>query len=105
MVSLGTFNAIAPIIAGVFIIYLGYLIGVKKMLFFIIGFNDSTFYGDKDKFARRIGLSVLILGAILLVMPLFVLFFGEDAVKLFKYIIGIYVLIMLVIANSWRFRF
>ncbi|MGN1400317.1 MAG: DUF3784 domain-containing protein [Bacillus sp. (in: firmicutes)] len=102
---MGTFSTIATIVAGIFIIYLGYLIGVKKMLSLIIGFSDSTFYGDKNKYAKRTGLTAIILGILVLVLPLIVLIFGEGFLQIYKYIIGIYVVIMLIIANYWRFRF
>jgi hypothetical protein len=102
---LGTFSTIATIIAGIFIIYLGYLIGVKKMLSLIIGYSDSTFYGDKLKYAKRTGLTLIILGIIVLVMPLVVLVFGENVVQIYKYVIDVYAVIIVIVANYWRFRF
>lgn len=75
------------------------------MLTLIIGFSDSTFYGDKDKYAKRTGLTAIILGIIVLVMPLIVLAFGEGVVQIYKYVIGVYVVIMPIVANYSKFRF
>lgn len=75
------------------------------MLTLIIGFSDSTFYGDKDKYAKRTGLTAIILGIIVLVMPLIVLAFGEGVVQIYKYVIGVYVVIMSIVSNYWQFRF
>ena len=102
---MGTFSTIATIMAGIFIIYLGYLIGVKKLLSSIIGFSDHTFYGDKNKYAKRTGFTAIMLGILVLVLPLIVLIFGEGVLQIYKYIIVIYVVIMLIVANYWRFRF
>ena len=96
---------IATMGAGIFIIYLGYLIGIKKLLTLIIGYSDNTFYGDKDKYAKRIGMAAILLGMIVITMPLAVLFLGEGALSAYKYVIGVYVLIMIVGANYWRIRF
>ncbi len=78
---------IAIIVAGVFIIYFGYLIQVKKMLSLIIGFRETTLYGDKDKYAKRTGMTAIILGVIVLLMPLVVSVFGEGVIQIYKYII------------------
>lgn len=102
---MGTFGTITSIVVGLFIMYLGYLIEAKKMLSLIIGYSDNTFYGDKDKYAKRTGLSTIILGIILIAMPLVILVFGEGSVQIYKYIIGVYVVIMIIVANYWRFRF
>ncbi|WP_067729840.1 DUF3784 domain-containing protein [Oceanobacillus damuensis] len=102
---MGDLTTIATIVTGIFIIYLGYLFGKKKMLSLIIGYSDNTFYGDKDKYAKRTGLTAIILGIIVVAMPLVVLILGEGAVQIFKYIIGIYVVIMIIVGNYWRFRF
>ncbi|WP_053218664.1 hypothetical protein [Virgibacillus senegalensis] len=72
------------ITVGIFISYLGYLIGVKQMLTLIIGFKDSTFYGDKDEYAKRVGLSTIILGIGVLAFPFIVLFFGEGVAQIYK---------------------
>ncbi|MBS4209900.1 DUF3784 domain-containing protein [Bacillus sp. FJAT-50079] len=98
-------SMIASIIVGIFLIYFGYLIAVKKMLSLIIGFNENTFYGDKNQYAKRSGLSAIILGILVLVMPLVVLVFGEAVIQSYKYIIGLYVVLMIIVANYWRFRF
>ncbi|PAE14722.1 DUF3784 domain-containing protein [Virgibacillus sp. 7505] len=97
-----TFSTIATVVAGIFIIYLGYLIGVKKMLSLIIGYSDSTFDGDKDRYAKRTGLFTIILGIIVLVMPLAILILGEDAIQIYVYIIKVYVVILVVVTNYWR---
>ncbi|AIE61746.1 hypothetical protein [Bacillus methanolicus] len=102
---MGTMSTIATIVVGIFIIYLGYLIGVKKMLPLIIGYSDKTFYGDKEKYAKRTGLLAIILGVLVLLMPLIVLIFGGVAEQIYKYIIGVYVVIMIIVTNYWRFRF
>ncbi|MBS4220519.1 DUF3784 domain-containing protein [Bacillus sp. FJAT-49711] len=99
-----TFTTIASIIAGIFIIYLGYLIRVKKMLSLIIGYSDSTFYGDKDKYAKRTGFTAIILGIIVAAMPLVVFVFGEGTIHIYKYMIGVYVVLIIIMANYWRFR-
>lgn len=98
-------GSIATIVVGIFIIFLGYLIWFKKMLFLIIGYSENTFYGDKEKYAKRIGLLVIILGVFVIVMPLAVMVFGEIVEQIYKYFILIYVVIMLIVANYWRFRF
>ncbi len=90
---------------GIIIIYFGYLIGVKKMLSLIIGYDDNTFYGDKDKYAKRMGLTTIILGLLVITIPLIVLLFDEAVIQVFKIMIGVYVFIMIGIANYWRFRF
>jgi len=100
-----TLSSIATIAAGLFIIYLGYLIGVKKMLTLIIGYSDHTFYGDKDKYAKRTGLSAIILGIIVLTIPIVILVIGESAIQFYKYMISVYVLLMIIVANYWRLRF
>lgn len=90
---------------GIIIIYFGYLIRVKKMLSLIIGYDDNTFYGDKDKYAKRMGLTTIILGLIVITIPFIVLLFDEAVIQVFKIMIGVYVFIMIGIANYWRLRF
>ncbi|MEH7387023.1 DUF3784 domain-containing protein [Bacillus sp. JJ1521] len=102
---MGTFSSIAIIVAGVFIIYLGYLIRVKKKLSLIIGFSETTFYGEKDKYAKRTGVTAIILRVIVLLMPLVVSVFGESVIQIYKVIIGVYIVKMLIVANYWRLRF
>ncbi|MFS0781672.1 DUF3784 domain-containing protein [Bacillus sp. 1P06AnD] len=100
-----TLRSIATLGAGICIIYLGYLIGVKKMLTLLIGYSDKHFYGDKNKYTTRTGLTVIILGIIVISIPLSLLIFGGAALQFYKYIIGIYIIMMIVISNYWRFRF
>ncbi|MFD0051076.1 DUF3784 domain-containing protein [Actinomycetes bacterium NPDC127524] len=102
---MGTLGTVASIVAGIFVIYLGYLIRAKKMLSLIIGYGDRTFYGDEDKYAKRTGLSAIILGILIITLPLAVWVFGEGSVQIYKYIIGVYAVLMIVVANYWRFRF
>lgn len=102
---MASFGTLASIGAGIFIIYLGYLIRAKKMLSLIIGYSDSTFYGDKDKYAKRTGLSVILLGIAVLAMPLVIMIFGEGSVQIYKYVISVYAVIIIIVANDWRFRF
>ncbi|CEG26232.1 hypothetical protein [Bacillus sp. B-jedd] len=45
---MGNFGTITSIVTGIAIIYLGFLIGKKKLLSLIIGYKESTFYGDKN---------------------------------------------------------
>lgn len=52
----GTLGTIA---AGIAIIIFGCLIGFRKILFLIIGYSESNFYVNKDKYAKRVGWSVI----------------------------------------------
>lgn len=98
-------NTISMIVAGLGIIMLGYLIWVKKMLQLIIGYNEATFYGDKDKYAKRMGLLAISLGVLVLSMPFAIMLFGDIVNQIYQILAMILVILIIVVANYWRFRF
>lgn len=53
------------IILGSFLLLSGYLIGIKKAVWILAGYNEKRI-ADKDKLAKIVGLTYAILGGILL---------------------------------------
>lgn len=53
------------IILGSFLLLSGYLIGIKKAVWILAGYNEKRI-ADKDKLAKLVGLTYAILGGILL---------------------------------------
>ncbi|MFJ7161019.1 DUF3784 domain-containing protein [Bacillus safensis] len=78
------------LLGGCICIVFSYLIGVKKLLSLIIGYNEFTFLGDKKKLSKRISILLLIIGILTLFMPFMLMMFGS-VIK------GIYVFIVIVI--------
>ena len=53
-----------------------YLIGKKKELSFISGYNEKTYSGDKEKLAHGVGLLLLKIGILTLLLPFGLEFIG-----------------------------
>ncbi len=54
---------------GLFIIFLGYQIHVKKRLFLLAGYQEETFVGDKNKLAKLSGMFSYIVGVSTIILP------------------------------------
>lgn len=63
-------------IGGIICLLFAYLIGVKKILFLLINYNDFTFLGDKEKLSKRMGIILFIIGLFTIFMPLLLMVFG-----------------------------
>ncbi len=63
-------------IGGIICLLFAYLIGVKKILFLLINYNDFTFLGDKEKLSKRMGIILFIIGVFTIFMPLLLMVFG-----------------------------
>lgn len=63
-------------IGGIICLLFAYLIGVKKILFLLINYNDFTFLGDKEKLSKRMGIILFIIGVFTTFMPLLLMVFG-----------------------------
>ncbi|CAH0344258.1 DUF3784 domain-containing protein [Bacillus sp. CECT 9360] len=98
-------STLGTVAAGIAIIIFGYLIGFRKMLFLIIGYSESNFYGNKDKYAKRVGLFVVAFGSLIITMPFSVMVFGDIATEVYKYLVITMVIILVVVSNYWRFRY
>lgn len=75
------------------------------MLFLIIGYREATFYGDKEKYARRMGSVTVALGIFIISMPLSLMVFGEHAKQMYEFLAIAFVILIAIIANYWRFRY
>jgi hypothetical protein len=68
---------------GIFIIYIGYLISVKKKLWLIAGYNKGVYKGNKDKLARVFGLYFILIGIITVFLPFSLLYIGLFTGKIY----------------------
>lgn len=75
------------IIGAVFLVF-GYLVGVKKLTWLLAGYNEKK-VKDKNKLARLVGITLALLGAVLLIS-------GIAGVKETEYIIMSAVAILLI---------
>lgn len=84
-------------IVGLICIALGYLIGYKKMLFLIAGYNEDTFEGDKEKLVKGTGVVLVISGIVTILFPFFLYWFGNTVgiIYCLIIIIGVMVIIMM----------
>ncbi|MEG0293811.1 DUF3784 domain-containing protein [Enterococcus sp.] len=64
------------IILGSYLLFSGYLIGVKKALWILAGYNEKR-VADKEKLAKMVGFTYAILGALLLLAGLIRVPFAE----------------------------
>lgn len=64
---------------GFILLVLGFLIGFKKMTFLLSGFNENR-VKDKNKLALLVGITEMILGAILILLGLINFQYTETAV-------------------------
>lgn len=55
----------------------GYLIGKKKQLSLIAGYDEKTYKGDKDKLAKAVGSFSMIIGALTILFPIGLEFIGS----------------------------
>jgi len=75
------------IIGGVFLVF-GYLVGVKKLTWLLAGYNEKR-VKNKNKLARLVGITLALLGVVLLIS-------GFAGVKETEYIIMSSVAILLI---------
>ncbi|MBN8192996.1 hypothetical protein JI667_12665 [Bacillus sp. NTK074B] len=89
---------------GLMIVYIGYLIRVKKKLSFIAGYQDDAYKGDKEKLAKIFGLYIMIVGVMTMVLPFALEFIGPFTGKVFGVLIGVsaIVLSVYVMRNQMR---
>ncbi|WP_139364988.1 DUF3784 domain-containing protein [Sutcliffiella halmapala] len=93
------------IVGGLAMVSFGLLIWKKKMLHLIIGYSNATFYGDKEKYARNVGVVTIFLGVIIIFKPIFTLLFGDFITPFFLIAIVCLVILLGIVAHYWRFRF
>lgn len=67
---------ITCIILAFIIIFMGYLIHVKKKLSLIAGYQEGSFIGDKDKLAKLFGIFSYIVGIATFLLPFGLEFWG-----------------------------
>ncbi|PEC48275.1 hypothetical protein COJ46_00415 [Bacillus sp. AFS077874] len=65
------------------------------MLFLLIGFNEKSFLGDKEKLAKRVGIITTIIGLGTFLLPIFIYIFGQNAISFY----GIFVLFFVALAT------
>ncbi|WP_421385275.1 DUF3784 domain-containing protein [Bacillus salacetis] len=77
-------------IAGVLIIYFGYLIWKKKKLHFIAGYSEDDYKGNKGKLAKVFGIYFSLIGIITVFLPFSIHYIGlvTGTVYLFSLIIS-----------------
>ncbi|MGE7603529.1 DUF3784 domain-containing protein [Peribacillus sp. NPDC097675] len=88
-------------VIGLIIVISGCLIWFKKMLFLIAGYNESSFFGNKDKLAKRAGIIIILLGIVTILFPYFQNSLGDTAEVIYPsiIIIGVVLLIFFVKRN------
>ncbi|MEB2301253.1 DUF3784 domain-containing protein [Lysinibacillus xylanilyticus] len=67
---------ITCIVLALIIIFMGYLIHIKKKLWLIAGYQEDSFLGDKDKLAKLFGLFSYIVGIATFLLPFGLEFWG-----------------------------
>ncbi|MGE7693886.1 DUF3784 domain-containing protein [Lysinibacillus sp. NPDC094177] len=65
------------IVLAILIIFMGYLIHIKKKLGLIAGYQEDSFIGDKDKLAKLFGIFSYIVGIATLLLPFGLEFWGN----------------------------
>ncbi|UPW85116.1 DUF3784 domain-containing protein [Lysinibacillus sp. Ag94] len=63
-------------VVALIIIFIGYLIHIKKKLWLIAGYQEDCFIGDKDKLAKLFGVFSYIVGITTLLLPFKLEFLG-----------------------------
>ena len=64
-------------VVALIIIFIGYLIHIKKKLWLIAGYQEDCFIGNKDKLAKLFGVFSYIVGIITLLLPIGLKFWGQ----------------------------
>lgn len=64
-------------LVGLISIIIGYQIHIKKRLFFIAGYQENTFFGDKNKLAKLFGIFTYIIGIATFLLPFGLELFGS----------------------------
>lgn len=67
---------ITCLLVSFFLFLFGYLIGKKKQLSLIAGFDEKTYKGDKDKLAKSVGSFCMLIGILTILLPLGLEFVG-----------------------------
>ena len=67
---------VVSILIGIMSIYLGNLVGKQKKLNLITGYDEATFQGDKEEFAKTIGNFAIYFGIGLILLPFGLQFVG-----------------------------
>ncbi|MBP0965228.1 MAG: DUF3784 domain-containing protein [Oscillospiraceae bacterium] len=71
---------IITVLVGILLIVFAYLIGVRKKIQLVHSYHyKNVSEDDKPSFCKGVGLGNLIIGIGLVLFPLFVMFFGENA--------------------------
>ncbi|MFE9081093.1 DUF3784 domain-containing protein [Bacillus mobilis] len=70
-------------LVGLIIVIMGYLIHIKKQLFFIAGYQEATFIGDKNKLAKLFGIFAYIVGIATILLPFGLELFGGIVGKIY----------------------
>ncbi|WP_142337528.1 DUF3784 domain-containing protein [Bacillus sp. AFS059628] len=65
------------------IVIMGNLIHIKKQLFFIAGYQEATFIGDKNKLAKLFGIFAYIVGIAIILLPFGLELFGGISGKIY----------------------
>lgn len=87
-------------LVGLSCILLGYLIWFKKMLFFIAGYNEATFTGNKEALAKSMGLSLILAGIVTIILPYSLYFFGNIAGVIYCAIILIGLVVVFLVKSK-----
>ncbi|MGE7948986.1 DUF3784 domain-containing protein [Lysinibacillus sp. NPDC093688] len=67
---------ITCIVLALIIIFMGFLIHIKKKMWLIAGYQEDSFLGDKDKLAKLFGLFSYIVGIATFLLPFGLEFWG-----------------------------
>lgn len=79
---------------------MGYLVWFKKMLFFIAGYNEATFTGDKEQLAKSTGIIAILAGILVIILPFALEFFGKIAVVVFCALILFGIVVIYFVKNK-----
>lgn len=79
---------------------MGYLVWFKKMLFFIAGYNEATFTGDKEQLAKSTGIIAILAGILVIILPFALYFFGMIAGVVFCALCLIGLIVVFLVKNK-----
>lgn len=77
----------------------GYLIGQKKQLSLIAGFDEKTYKGDKEKLAKSVGSFCMLIGVLTILLPIGLEFLGSFVGVIYAIIVVVGTIALIIYIN------